>query len=94
MAQGAKGTVGKGRRRYQGQGGLPHFLSQPYGSMRAQEKRLLASVGNGGKLLNQDSKEFFSRQVNGAGGRDSEANRGGIRATGSPVEQGIREGPM
>jgi hypothetical protein len=34
-------------------------MSQLYGSTRAQEKRLLASVGNGGKLLKVVGKRLF-----------------------------------
>jgi hypothetical protein len=43
------------------------FLSQPHGSTKAQGRMDLAVVGNGRKLLNQDNKEFFSKDVNGTG---------------------------
>ena len=58
MAQGAKRTGGKDRRRY-------CFLSQAYGSTRALEKTG-GSALEFAKLLEQKGKRIFRADVNGA----------------------------
>jgi hypothetical protein len=64
MAQGAKGTgdkiagATKDRRRYQKR--LNHSMSQPYGSTRVQQKRLLAEAGKWAQVVEADGeREFF-----------------------------------